>query len=243
MRERNELEGMLHDAAGRLSPAHVAALVAHPEAVRSALAAADALTAGGRERRSEVEMIAGPVLPTVDATEADRRLSARAREGAPERLLTSEELAARTGLRTRQTVHDGPRKGRIVGWQNARRGYVFPAEQLDGRNRPTAGTRPRGRAVRRRLRRVDLADDAAAVARRGAAARAPGAGRGRTRGRGRERRPAGRLCVTRGYDPERLRAELRAVRIERGPPWDEPELDEIILSSITSSRRRAEEGD
>ena len=45
MRERNELEGMLHDAAGRLSPAHVAALVAQPEAVRSA-SAADALTAG-----------------------------------------------------------------------------------------------------------------------------------------------------------------------------------------------------
>ena len=66
MRERNELEGMLHDAAGRLSPAHVVALVAQPE--------------------------------------ADRRLSARARGGAPERLLTSEELAARTGLRTRQTV-------------------------------------------------------------------------------------------------------------------------------------------
>ena len=130
---------MLHDAAGRLSPTHVAALVAHPEAVRSALAAADALTAGDGERRSEVETIAGHVLPTVDATEADRRLSARARDGAPERLLTSEELAARTGLRTRQTVHDWRRKGRIVGWQNGRRGYVFPAEQLDRQNRPLAG--------------------------------------------------------------------------------------------------------
>ena len=87
MRERNELEGMLHDAAERLTPAHVAALVAHPEAVRSVLAAAaDALTAGDGERRSEVEMIAGPVLPTVDATEADRRLSARMREGAMETL-------------------------------------------------------------------------------------------------------------------------------------------------------------
>ena len=76
MRERNELEGMLHDAAERLTPAHVAALVAHPEAVRSALAA-EALTAGDGERRSEVETIAGPVLPTVDATEADRRLAER----------------------------------------------------------------------------------------------------------------------------------------------------------------------
>ena len=140
MRERDELEGMLHDAAGCLSPAHVAALVAHPEAVRSALAAAaDALTASDRERRPCVERIAGPVLPTVDATEAERRLSARARDGAPETLLTSEELAVRTGLRTRQSVHDWRRKGRIVGWQNARRGYVFPAEQLDDRNRPLPG--------------------------------------------------------------------------------------------------------
>ena len=136
IRERSELEGMLNDATGRLRPAHVAALVAHPEAICSALAAADALTDGDGERRSEVETITGPVLPTVDATETGRRLSARARDGAPQRPLTWEELAARTGLKTRQTVHDWRRKSRIVGWQNARPGYVYPAEQLDGRNRP-----------------------------------------------------------------------------------------------------------
>ena len=139
MRERDELEGVLHAAAGRLSAAHVAALVAHPEAVCSALAAAaDALTAKGRER-SRVDTIAGPGSTPVDADEAERRLAARTRAGAPEALLTSEELAARTGLRTRQSVHDWRRKGRIVGWQNARRGYVFPARQLDDRNRPLAG--------------------------------------------------------------------------------------------------------
>ena len=140
MQERNELEGMLHDAAGRLSAAHVAALVAHPEAVCSALAAAaDALTAGERERRSGVETIGGPALSTVDASEAVRRIAGRTRVGEAETLLTSEELAVRTGLRTRQSVHDWRRKGRIVGWQNARRGYVFPAAQLDERNRPLAG--------------------------------------------------------------------------------------------------------
>ncbi|MDE0334457.1 MAG: hypothetical protein OXI64_05815 [Defluviicoccus sp.] len=139
MRERDELEGMLHDAARRLSAAHVAALVAHPEAVCSALAAAaDALAANDRER-SGVDTIAGPASTTVDADEAERRLAARTRGGVPETLLTSEELAARTGLRTRQSVHDWRRKGRIVGWQNARRGYVFPAAQLDDRNRPLAG--------------------------------------------------------------------------------------------------------
>ena len=136
---RTERAGGDADAAGRLSAAHVAALVAHPEALCSALAAADALTANGRERRSGVETIAGPALSTVDGDEADRRLAARTRAGAPETLLTSEELAARTGLRTRQSVHDWRRKGRIVSWQNARRGYVFPAGQLDERNRPLAG--------------------------------------------------------------------------------------------------------
>ena len=139
MRERDELERVLHAAAGRLSAAHVAALVAHPEAVCSALAAAaDALTAKDRER-SRVDTIAGPASTTVDAGEVERRLAARMRGGAPEALLTSEELAARTGLRTRQSVHDWRRKGRIVGWQNARGGYVFPARQLDDRNRPLAG--------------------------------------------------------------------------------------------------------
>ena len=99
MRERDELEGMLHDAAGRLSAAHVAALVAHPEAVCSALAAAaDALAAIDRER-SGVDTILGPASTTVDADEAERRLAARTRGGVPETLLTSEELAARTGLR------------------------------------------------------------------------------------------------------------------------------------------------
>ena len=140
MRERNELEGMLHDAAGRLSAAHVAALVAHPGAVRSALAAAaDALTTSDREQRSEVETIAGPALMTVDATQAERRLSARTHGGAPETLLTSDELGARIGLKARQSVHDWLNKGKIVGWRGAKRGYVFPAEQLDERNRPLPG--------------------------------------------------------------------------------------------------------
>ena len=140
MCERDELESMLQDVARRLIPAQVAALVAHPEAVRSALAAAaGALAAGEHERGPRIETIRGPSVSTVHTAEAERRISARTREGVPETLLTSEELAARTGLRTRQSVHDWRRKGRIVGWQNARRGYVFPARQLDGRNRPLPG--------------------------------------------------------------------------------------------------------
>ena len=134
-----ELEGVLHEAAGRLSPAHVAALIAHPDAVRSALAvAADVLTPDdGVGAGIETVGGAGPVL--VGAGEAAGRLTERARAGASGTLLTSDELAVRVGLRTRQSVHDWLKKGRIVGWRGARRGHVFPAGQLDERGRPFDG--------------------------------------------------------------------------------------------------------
>ena len=134
-----ELEGVLHEAAGRLSPAHVAALIAHPDAVRSALAvAADALTLDDA-RGPALETIAGAEPVRVGAEEAAGRLAGRTRESAPETLLTSDELAARVGLKTRQSVHDWLKKGRIVGWRGARRGHVFPAGQLDERGRPFDG--------------------------------------------------------------------------------------------------------
>ena len=122
-----ELEGVLHEAAGRLSPAHVAALVAHPDAVRSALAvAADVLTLDDGAG-SGVEIIAGAEPVCVGAEEAAGRLAVHTRESAPETLLTSDELAERVGIKTRQSVHDWLKKGWIVGWRGARRGHVFPA--------------------------------------------------------------------------------------------------------------------
>ena len=133
------LEGVLHEAASHLRPAHVAALVAHPDAVRSALAvAADMLTMDD-EARSGVETIAGARPVLVGAEEAAGRMAARTRAGAPETLLTSDEMAGRVGLKTRQSVHDWLKKGRIVGWRGARRGHVFPAAQLDERGRPLDG--------------------------------------------------------------------------------------------------------
>lgn len=138
--DTQELEDMLHHAVDRLSPAHVAALVAHPDAVPSALAAvADALSAGDRERRSSAETIESDTPLLVGAEEARGRLSERTRMGARESLLTSDELAVRAGFKTRQSVHDWRKKGRIVGWQNTRRGYVFPEAQFDDRNRPFSG--------------------------------------------------------------------------------------------------------
>lgn len=133
------LEGVLHEAASHLRPAHVAALVAHPDAVRSALAvAADVLTMDD-EARPGVETITGAQPVRVGAEEAAGRMAERTRAGAPETLLTSDEMAERVGLKTRQSVHDWLKKGRIVGWRRARRGHIFPAGQLDERGRPLDG--------------------------------------------------------------------------------------------------------
>ena len=137
-RDVEALTAVVHDAAKGLSPGAVAELVAHPDAVQSALAvAADALSAKGLA--GDVEIIRGAQPRRIDAEEADRRIGARTRPGRKEDLLTSEELAGRAGLKTRQSIHDWLKKGRIVGWQAAKRGYVFPAGQLDDRGRPLKG--------------------------------------------------------------------------------------------------------
>lgn len=139
-----ELESVLHAATGNLSAAHVAALVEHPAAVRSALAAAAEVLSSERgsapfREQSDVETIAGAEPDRVDARESDRQMSSRPRVGDTEEVFTSDELAVRVGLKTRQSVHDWRRKGRIVGWQGVKRGYVFPAGQFDRRGRPLDG--------------------------------------------------------------------------------------------------------
>lgn len=54
-------------------------------------------------------------------------------------VLNSNEVARRLGLRSRLSVHDWLRTGKILGWQTAKRGYMFPARQFDERSRPFAG--------------------------------------------------------------------------------------------------------
>lgn len=105
-----------------------------PMAARSA-DKADGLRGG----RRAAETVAGGRPRLLGPAEAEQRMSAHTRAAAPEQLLTSDELAARAGVKTRQSVHDWLRKGRIVGWQGARRGYLFPPEQLDDRGRPLVG--------------------------------------------------------------------------------------------------------
>lgn len=92
-----------------------------------------------RDRYPDAEDIGGFKPQRVDADEADRRMLVRTRSGDREELLSSDEFATRIGLKTRQSVHDWLRRGKIVGWEGAKRGYVFPADQLDELGRPLAG--------------------------------------------------------------------------------------------------------
>ena len=116
----------------------------HSEAVSQALrVVAESLSlrhsSTSRGDDTHLEIVGGVDSKRVDAAEAARRISARTRPGDGEELLSSDELAARIGLRTRQSVHDWMRKGRIVGWRGAKRGYLFPAQQVDERGRPPDG--------------------------------------------------------------------------------------------------------
>ena len=56
--------------------------------------------------RSEIETVGDDEPRRVDTEEAARPQAARTRESEAETLLTSDELAARVGLKTRQSVHD-----------------------------------------------------------------------------------------------------------------------------------------
>lgn len=126
------LENMLCAAAAELSPRAVNALVRHPDAIRAALAATGELLAvetlapvyesPGRHRNVE-QVVAERTIPY----EPD------------EEVLNSSEIAACLGLRSRQSVHDWLRKGKLLGWQTAKRGYLFPTAQLDARNQPIDG--------------------------------------------------------------------------------------------------------
>lgn len=135
------LENVVYTAARHLSARHIATLAQHPEAVGSALAAVAATlaTGGAPAPAVEIETIRGDAPHHVSAEEAGRRLSAMTRRGPSEDALSSDEFAARMGFKTRQSAHNQLSKGRIVGWQSVRRGYVFPAAQLDERGQPPEG--------------------------------------------------------------------------------------------------------
>jgi len=87
---------------------------------------ADGLSLGApesRRRRSNND-------ERTDSTEPDRVPTPQ------DEFLTSDEIATRLNVKTRQTVHDWRSRGSILGWQGAKRGYVYPARQLDSRGLP-----------------------------------------------------------------------------------------------------------
>ncbi|MCY3933230.1 MAG: hypothetical protein OXH70_16105 [Acidobacteria bacterium] len=139
-RREAELVSRLHESVAALGPTAVTTLLAHPDTIRSALATAVRVHLD-EPLAEEVETVAGPPAALLDHAEAERRLSRRTRAVQNEdgELLTTEEFARRAGARSRQSVHNWLRKGRIVGWEGAKRGFVFPAEQLDERGRPLNG--------------------------------------------------------------------------------------------------------
>ena len=135
---------MLHRAADNLSATEVATLVEFPDAVRLALiVAANALFSEEVDRshidKSTIETITGEAPHYVSSADAYRQMSKRTKPGKSEDLLTTSELAAQIGLKTRQSVHNWLRKGKIIGWRGAKRGYVFPALQFDNLSRPLKG--------------------------------------------------------------------------------------------------------
>ena len=88
----------------------------------------------------EVEIICQRTEPRFSAGEARRIIGEHTVTlGPDEETLNSNEVAARLGLKSRQSVHNWRRKGKILGWQHGKREYLFPARQFDERNQPIGG--------------------------------------------------------------------------------------------------------
>ncbi len=140
-RRVDDLAAVVRDAAKSLTARDISVLVSHPNLVRSALAVAARTISDERdEDAAAVETLgAGALAARVGDAEVRRRIAHRTGRADREQLLTSDEFASRLGLKTRQSVHVWLRKRRIVGWSGAKRSYVFPAGQLDERNRPCDG--------------------------------------------------------------------------------------------------------
>lgn len=133
------LARLVVDQARALGGTAMEALLAHPDAVRSAFAVALGRIEAPTPPKEYT--ISGPTPRLLDRHEATEALLERTRrvEHGDEELLTSDEFAKRAGAKSRQSVHNWLGGGRIVGWKGAKRGYVFPAKQLDERGRPLPG--------------------------------------------------------------------------------------------------------
>lgn len=134
----DELTDVVRRSAKGLSASAIAALVAHPAAVSSALAATASTLGVALDRPASDKRTETPSLYVDEHTAAERldRLTKTVPETG---LLTSDEVATLAQVKSRQSIHDWLKKGRVIGWEGAKRGFVFPKRQFDHRGRPIAG--------------------------------------------------------------------------------------------------------
>lgn len=131
----------LADVVRRLAPklksAERRALVEHPQAVLAALTRA----ARSLEEGEGVEVLGRSEADArAPAAAAAQRVASRtAPAPGGEALLSVDAFAERAGVKSRQTVHNWRRAGKVIAWESAKRSYVLPAAQLDERGRPLAG--------------------------------------------------------------------------------------------------------
>ncbi len=131
-----EVTEMVVNIVNQLPAKALARLMHRPEALKKAVQQA-AGVAAREDREGEVEHLGGP--PRQDAVsdaDAAQRLDALTVPVRPERLLTSEEISRVLGVKSRQTVLNWQANGKLLGWQGAKRGMLFPVAQLDAANRP-----------------------------------------------------------------------------------------------------------
>ena len=127
---------VVREAANQLTPQAVRQLAGHPNVVHNALAVA-AGTLEVQQDNAQPEIL-GSCKPAVRVSRrvAENRLTTRTQVGSEPELLNADRFARRANLKTRQSVHDWLKKGRIIGWSGAKRGVVFPSAQLDERGQP-----------------------------------------------------------------------------------------------------------
>lgn len=131
-----EVTEMVINIVNQLPARVLARLVRQPEALRSAIQQAAGVVARA-DREGVVEHLGGPARQdAVSDADAVQRLDALTASMRAERLLTSEEISRVLGVKSRQTVLNWQADGKLLGWQGAKRGMLFPAAQLNVANRP-----------------------------------------------------------------------------------------------------------
>ena len=126
------LVALVGEALGELEPTTLEALAAHPQRTADRIVATLAETVRGGGKVATVRLEGRP-FRTVAKEEGRRRLDARMVAAPPiGPTLSSDEMADRLGLKARETVIRWHRAGKLVGFEQNRRGLRFPPEQVDG---------------------------------------------------------------------------------------------------------------